>query len=297
MGSCEPIQVELTGALAEGDLRAPRLKAHLQNCEDCRRTWNDMRLAWRTMGTLREEAVPQLLSRVVRRQVLNDLARGPADAEAALIGRSSLMSLVMGVLFSVASVWVLGRKTDLAAFSPVVLLSIGALWAALYAGATLVVIRASRPGTSLAARWVGLAGLAAMGLSLALTGSYSTGQMLDYCRMSPWACALLGSRPNQRFYFAAGGLYSLFPLLLAALLLGAKVPRHPLATGLTAGAVFAALALPGILLQCGAFSLGASLSWIFGAVAGSLAGGSAGSWVGAALSRRMASRSVWAGQQ
>jgi hypothetical protein len=182
-------------------------------------------------------------------------------------------------------VWVLGRKSDLSAFSPQVLLSMGAAWAALYAAAVLLVMRDTEPRFGLTARWVGIAGLAAMGLSLALTGSCPIGQALGYCRISPGTRQLVASVQSETLYFLLGSLYSLVPLLIATAFVGLKLPQHPAVLGLMAGGVFALLALPGIVLQCGPFSMGVGLSWIFGSIVGSLAGGSVGSLAGALLYR------------
>ena len=82
-------------------------------------------------------------------------------------------------------------------------------------------------------------------------------------------------------------LYSLVPLSIATAFVGLKSPQHPVVLGLMAGGVFAMLTLPGIVLQCGPFSMGVGLSWIFGSIIGSLAGGSVGSLAGALLYRHL----------
>ena len=295
MNRCEQTQLELTNALAEGNLHTPaELQVHLRGCANCRQAWQEMRLTWRALGGLSEEEVPASLWQTTRAQVWEELEREQANAESARIGKSALVSVTLGVVFSVASVWVLGQKSDLTAFSPQVLLSMGAAWAALYAAAVLLAMRGDgEPRYGIAARWVGVAGLVAMGLSLALTGSCSIGQALDYCRMSPGVRHLFADVQSQTLYFLLGSLYSLLPLLIATSIIGLKAPRHPIVLGLMAGVVFVLLTLPAILLQCGAFSVGVSLSWIFGSVVGSLAGGSVGSLAGAVLYRHL--RPVHAG--
>jgi hypothetical protein len=289
MNRCEQTQLELTNALAEGNLHTPaELQAHLRGCANCRQAWQEMRLTWRALGGLPEEEVPASLLQTTRARVLEELEREQANAESARMGKSALVSVTLGVVFSVASVWVLGQKSDLTAFSPQVLLSMGAAWAALYAAAVLLAMRGDgAPRYGSAARWVGIAGLIAMGLSLVLTGSCSIGQALDYCQMSPGVRHLFAGVQSQTLYFLLGSLYSLLPLLMATAIIGLKVPRHPVVLGLMAGGVFVLLTLPAILLQCGAFSVGVSLSWIFGSVVGSLAGGSVGSLTGAVLYRHL----------
>jgi len=255
-----------------------------------------MRLTWRALGSLPEQEAPTGLLQKTRARVLEELEREEANAESARIGRSLLVSVALGVVFSVASVWVLGQKSDLSAFSPQVLSSMGAAWAALYAAAVLLVMRDGEPRFGIAARWVGTAGLVAMGLSLALTGSCSVGQALDYCQMSPGVRHLFAGVQSQTLYFLLGSLYSLVPLLIATAIIGLKVPRHPVVLGLMAGGVFVLLTLPAILLQCGAFSVGVSLSWIFGSVVGSLGGGFVGSLAGAVLYRHLRPVHAGAGQ-
>lgn len=288
MDKCEQTQLDLANALGKGDLRTPaELQAHLRGCVDCRLAWQEMRLTWRALGGLPEPEVPAALLQTTRARVLEEFAREKANAESARIGKSALFSVAMGVVFSVASVFVLGQKSDLSAFSPQVLLSMGAAWAALYAAAVMLVMGEGGPTRGIAARWVGIAGLVGMALSLALTGSCSISQALDYCRMSPAVRHLFGSAQSQTWYFVLGSLYSLVPLMIATAVVGLKTRTHSVVLGIMAGGVFVALALPGILLQCGAFSLGVSLSWIFGSVLGSLAGGSVGSVAGAMLYRHV----------
>src|SRR5579875_7294 len=139
MNRCEQTQFELTNALAEGNLHTPaELQAHLRGCATCRQAWQEMRLTWRALGALTEEEVPAKLWQTTRARVLRELEREQANAESARVGKSALVSVTLGVVFSVASVWVLGQKSDLSAFSPQVLLSMGAAWAALYAVAVLL---------------------------------------------------------------------------------------------------------------------------------------------------------------
>ena len=285
MNRCEQTQLELTNALGESDLHTPaKLQAHLHGCANCRHAWQEMRLTWRALGALPEPEPPATLLQTTRARVLEELEREETNAESARMGKSALVSVTLGVVFSVASVWVLGQKGDLSAFSPQVLLSMGAAWAALYAGAVLLAMRGDgEPRYGVAVRWVGIAGLAGMALSLTLTGSCSIGQALDYCQMSPGVRHLFAGMQSQTLYFLLGSLYSLLPLLIATAIIGLKGPSHPVVLGLMAGGVFVLLALPAILLQCGAFSVGVSLSWIFGSVVGSLAGGSVGSLAGAVL--------------
>jgi hypothetical protein len=287
MNRCEQIQLELANALAQGNLHTPaELQAHLRGCATCRQAWQEMRLTWRALGGLPEEEVPIGLLQTTRSRVLEELEREQANAESARMGRPALVSVTLGVVFSVASVWVLGQKSDLTVFSPQVLLSLGAAWAALYAAAVLLAMRGDgAPRYSSAARWVGIAGLIAMGLSLVLTGSCSISQALDYCQMSPGVRHLFAGMQSETLYFLLGSLYSLLPLLIASAIIGLRAPRHPVVLGLMAGGVFVLLTLPAILLQCGAFSVGVSLSWIFGSVVGSVAGGSVGSLTGAILYR------------
>ncbi len=291
MNSCETLQVELTEALAHGELPQPRkLTAHLRRCDRCRRAWEGLRLTWRALGTLADEDAPAARAQALHSQIVEELASEQTEREETRTGRATLISVVMGVVFAVLSVWIIGRRVDLASFPPQVLLSMGAAWAAIYTGVTLLIVRGGRPFFALPAfdaRLVGVAGLGAMALSLLLAGSYSVSDALVYCRVNPTVQELLGGPREETVYFALGGIYSLVPLFLAALFLGARTPRHPLASGLLAGAVFLALALPGVLLECGAFSIGAGLSWIFGAAVGALAGGLTGSLAGASLGQRL----------
>lgn len=287
MDSCEQTHIELSAALAEGHLHLPpELINHLNCCANCRQVWQEMRLTWGALDQLPEQKPPLSLLEMTRARIHAELTRERESAASSDVGRAAYLSAGLGVLLSLLSVWVLRQKNDLSAFSAQLLLGVGATWTALYAGAVLLAMR-DVPRFGIALRWVGIAGLLATGLSLALAGTCSLGGALDYCRMRPDIQQLFGGFHNQILYFLMGSLYSLVPLLIATAVIGPKAPRHPLALGLMAGGLFIILTLPGILLQCGAFSIGLSLSLIFGSVVGSLAGGSIGSVAGAFIYRRL----------
>ncbi|HKA53883.1 MAG TPA: hypothetical protein VKJ47_09510, partial [Candidatus Binatia bacterium] len=60
---------------------------------------------------------------------------------------------------------------------------------------------------------------------------------------------------------------------------GERVKQRPIVHGLLCAGLFFLLTLPAIYLQCGAFSLGVSLSWIAGAFLGSFVGAPLGFWL------------------
>jgi predicted anti-sigma-YlaC factor YlaD len=111
MNRCEQTRIELANSLAEGSLHTPiELEQHLRCCANCRQAWQEMRLTWRALGGLHEQEVPPTLLRTTRAQVLGQLAREQANVESARIGKSALVSVAMGVVFSVALCGCLGGR-------------------------------------------------------------------------------------------------------------------------------------------------------------------------------------------
>jgi hypothetical protein len=156
----------------------------------------------------------------------------------------------------------------------------GALWSALYILAFALYFRAEgQSGTAVNWRAVALAGLLTMGFSLVAARTLSVGKLVQHCQISPWGAALFRCVGQEGAYLLFGALYALVPLLVVSFAFGERIKRRPVVHGLLCAGLFFLLTLPAIYLQCGAFSLGVSLSWIAGAFLGSFAGAPLGFWL------------------
>ena len=188
--------------------------------------------------------------------------------------------LFRSLLFTLGSVAVMAGVASFEGFSAPVLLGSGALWSALYILAFALYFRSEgQNGTALNLRVIALAGLFTMGCSLLAARTLSVGKLVHYCQISPWGAALFHCLGQEGTYLLFGALYALIPLLVVSFAFGERTQRRPIAHGLLCAGFFFLLTLPAIYLQCGAFSLGVGLSWIGGALLGSLAGAPLGFWL------------------
>jgi len=276
----------LSGRLAPTEVHA--LKLHLQTCPNCAAEVKELSQVWDLLRQWPEEAPAEHTVSVIRQAILSDLAtlQHVAPAKDVLPARKLLWAVADGLLFTLGSVVVLAGVASLEGFSAPVLLGSGALWAALYILAFALYFRAEeRNGAALNLRVIAIAGLFTVGFSLLVARTLSVGKLVHYCQISPWGAALFHGLGQEGAYLLFGALYALVPLLVVSFAVGQRAQRRPIVHGLLCAGFFFLLTLPAIYLQCGAFSLGVALSWIGGALLGSLAGAPLGFWL------RMQSRS------
>lgn len=276
-GTCDITQELLPLSLA-GELDALRqqaLDAHVQACARCAEMVRTHQALWTRLESWRTTPVSAELDQVVR---VATVAR-PAPWQHPVV--QVALAVGLGTLACAGGTLLLNGANSLRLFQPATLLFWGAVWAGLSAFAFLLFFRGDEwePGHELGVKVIGLGGLITLGLSLGLTKTCSIGKLISYCEMQPWTRALFGNLGTETSYFVFGGLYALLPLLLVSFFLGDRLRRRPMVAGLLMGALFLALSLPGIVLQCGAFSFGVALSWIVGAALGSLVAGPAGAWL------------------
>jgi hypothetical protein len=275
--SCETTQELLPLLLMEelDSVRQQTLEGHVQTCGRCAELVRTHKALWSQLERWPMEPVSAELDRAVRVATVErpQLWRQPVVQVALALG--------FGTLACVGGTFLLSGASSLRLFHPATLLFWGAVWAGLSAFAFLLFVRGDEiePAHEFGLRLIGLGGLVTLGLSLGLTKTCSVRDLVSYCEMQPWTRALFGNLGTETSYFVFGGLYALLPLLLVSFFLGDRLRRRPVVAGLLMGALFLALSLPGIVLQCGAFSFGVALSWIVGAALGSLVAGPAGAWL------------------
>jgi hypothetical protein len=270
----------LSGRLAPTEVHA--LKLHLQTCQSCAAEARELSHVWDLLGQWSEAAPAEHTVSVIRQTVLRDLAtlQHVAPAKEALPARTLLWTVVDGLVFTFGSVVVMAGVASLEGFSAPILLGSGALWSALYILAFALYFRSEEQnGATLNLRVVAIAGLFTMGFSLLAARTLSVGQLVRYCQISPWGAALFQCVGQEGAYLLFGALYALAPLLVVSFAFGERVQQRPLLHGLLCAGLFFLLTLPAIYLQCGAFSLGVSLSWILGAFLGSFVGAPLGFWL------------------
>ncbi len=270
----------VTGQLAPTETQV--LQRHLQGCQSCTAEMEELSQVWDLLGQWPEETPSERTVNIIRQAVLADLAvhRHVAPAKEMLPARQLMWAVADGLLFTLGSVVVMAGVASLEGFSAPVLLGSGALWSALYILAFALYFRSEgQNGATLNLRVVAIAGLLTMGFSLLAARTLSVGTLVHYCQISPWGAALFHCLGQEGAYLLFGALYALVPLLVVSFAFGERAQRRPIAHGLLCAGFFFLLTLPAIYLQCGAFSLGVGLSWIGGALLGSLAGAPLGFWL------------------
>ncbi len=286
MDNCARIQIELMDILSVGETSlSAELDEHLRSCVRCQLKWIEMQLVWQRLGTLRQQEVPASAAQTLRAQILTDLEVVAGNRKRVQARRSALFSILVGVLFSVASAWIVQRDARLSAFAPPTLLSVGALWNALYVGVALVVVRYKKLPLGITASWAALGGLIAMGLFLGLCASCSMNHLLEYCRTSAWVNTAFDNPRDEALYFAVSGLYSSLPVFLAAFVTQIRTRSGPVVFGVGVAGLFLLLRLPGGLLRCASLPLELAASSCVGAIFGASVGGVAGASLRATIAR------------
>ncbi|MGH7964921.1 MAG: anti-sigma factor family protein [Candidatus Binatia bacterium] len=276
----ELIPEYMAGDVALAEVRA--LELHVQTCQSCAAEVNELSWIWDLLGQWPQEVPSARTLNVIRQTVLSDLAprQNAALTREQLPGRKLMWAVADGLLFTLGSVVVMTGVASLEGFSASVLLGSGALWSALYILTFALYFRAeTHNGATVNLRAIALAGLLTMGFSLLAARTLSVGKLVHYCQFSPWGATLFRCMGEQGAYFLFGALYALVPLLAISFTFGEKVRRRPMVHGLLCAGLFFLLTLPAIYLQCGAFSLGVSVSWIAGAFLGSFAAAPLGFWL------------------
>jgi hypothetical protein len=275
--TCDDIQTLLPPVLAgQADtIQQAAFELHVQACSRCAEIVQAHRSLWQQIERWTDEPVPAELDQAVRAAKVKRpvLWQQPVVQVALALG--------FGTLVCVAGTLLLSGTTSLRVFHPATLLFWGAVWAGLSAFAFLLFFRGDElePAHDFGLRLVGLGGLLTLGLSLAVTRTCSVGRLVSYCEMQPWTRVVFGNLDTATSYFVFGGLYALLPLFFVSFFLGERLRRRPVASGALMGTLFLALSVPGIVLQCGAFSFGVAVSWIVGAALGSLVAGPVGAWL------------------
>lgn len=270
--TCEQFQTELMDLAARGVRPSGALEDHLSTCRECGEAWDDLVFAINALTTLRRERAPVRAVESVRRQVLGEL-RAEQERRHVQLG----LAVGFGLLSAVISLAVLGFHIDLAGRPPWAIVGGGLAWAAMFVLAFWMLLRPRSRAEDL--RGLILNGLGAMAFFLVADHFLPLTKVVQYCYASSWARDHLGLLGVQGTFFVVGAVYALVPLFLLSLATGKRYRSGLVRGGLLAGGMFFFLLAPAIFIQCSAFTAGAFLGWLGGAVIGSTVGGVAGYWV------------------
>lgn len=269
---CDQFQTELMNLAARGAKLSGALADHVSACSECREAWDDLVFAAGALAMLPQERAPMRAVETVRRQVLDEL-----QAEGKRRHVQLGLAVGFGLLSAVVSLAVLGFRIDLAGRPAWAIAGGGVAWAAMFVLAFWMLLRPRSGSGDL--RGLVLNGLGAMAFFLIADQFLPLMQVVQFCYASSWAREHVGLLGVQGAFFAVGTVYALVPLFLLSVATGKRYRSGLLKGGIMAGGMFFFLLAPAIFIQCSAFTAGALLGWLSGAVVGSTVGGVAGYWV------------------
>jgi len=269
MISCAQAESDLLDVVGRAGEPSGDLSAHLAGCAGCREAWDDITFAARTLDDLEPVAVPHAVAAPVHRRIVAELERRSRS-------RVELpLALGFGLLAAALSLAMLGFRFDLAERPGWALASGAVAWAAMFVLAFWLLLH--RKGGAGVPRLVA-SGLGAAGLFMVADHLLPLTNVVQFCYRSSWANEHLGVLGLQGVYFVVGAGYALVPLFLLSMATGSR-QGTALRSGLVAGGMFFFLLAPAIFIQCSAFTAGALIAWLGGAVVGSTVGGVAGYWI------------------
>jgi len=269
---CNQFQTELMNLAARGATLSGELAAHVSTCSECREAWDDLVFAAGALATLPQERAPVRAVQTVRRQVLAEL-QGETNRRHVQLG----LAVGFGLLSAAVSVAVLGVRIDLAGRPAWAIAAGGLAWMAMFVVAFWMLLKPRSGSEDL--RGLIVSGLGAMAFFLVADQFLPLTKVVQFCYANSWARKHLGLLGVQGAFFVVGTIYALVPLFLLSVATGKRYRSGPVKGGLIAGGMFFFLLAPAIFIQCSAFTAGALLGWLGGAVIGSTVGGVAGYWL------------------
>lgn len=269
MMSCDQAQSDLLDVAGRGGEPSGGLFEHLATCTGCRRAWDDVAYATNALDGLVPVRAPATTYSPVRERILADLGH-PRTPSIEL-----MLALGFGLLSAALSLAMLGFRIDLGDRPAWAVASGAVAWAAMFVLAFWLVLH-RRDGAGVP-RLVA-SGLDAAGVFLIADHLLPLTNVVQFCYRSSWAREHLGVVGLQGVYFVVGAGYALVPLFFLSVATGHR-QGTALRSGLVAGGMFFFLLAPAIFIQCSAFTAGALIAWLGGAVVGSTVGGVAGYWV------------------
>lgn len=270
--NCEQMQLELMELAARGKSASGPLAEHLAGCSACREAWNDVAVAAGALATLPSQRAPAPIAESVRREIVTGLQKPRPATHPSLT-----LAFGFGLLSALVSLAVLGARIDLRDRPSWAIAAGGVAWAAMFVLAFWMLLRPRAREEGL--RGLVLNGLGAMAVFMVADQLLPLTKVVQFCYASSWARENLGVLGLQGAFFVVGAAYALAPLFLLSLATGRSYRKGPLKGGIVAGGMFFFLLAPAIFIQCSAFTAGALIAWLGGAVIGSTVGGVAGYWV------------------
>lgn len=272
--SCADVQALLVdllyGELDEDDRAC--LSAHLERCADCGAAWFKLRSVAAALDRWTAPAprgiAERALTTLAVRAAAATHAHSPALALSHLLG-----FLLAGVAAAGVSLLLISGAPPEQP-TPVTVGLAGALWAALYGGASFL----TQHGMY---RRLALAALIAAGVSVLGAPVLSMPAVIEACRR--WLEAAQGSVALNGVIVLAGALYAAAPVGLSSALVTRPRPGGIWADAVRVASLYGLLLAPSVYLQCYTMTLSQAAPWVAGILLGSVLGSTGGTTVASRL--------------
>ena len=279
MVTCQDVEVRLIETLEKDP--PLDLALHLQSCPGCQEKREMWARLWSHMDQWEEEKPSSEVGASTLSRV-REAIRREAKKKRRISWRNSaelFLPLLAGTAMAVLGITLGVRKIgpSLQSFSPLLLLTCGVVWVAIYN--IIFFLSTQRVGGGYRIKHVQLNLFARYAL-VALGVWISLNWLAELSGFEKFAAGLLDEATPVARYFLLGAIYSFIPLASLAIIIRrdglGNAPLH----GVLIGFFFLLLLSPEVFLYCGSFSVGIAVSWSLGILMGCATGGPFAIWLG-----------------
>ena len=278
MLKCSEVQSSLVELLYEeidAEARA-HLLAHLNGCGECQERWSHLQALSAAVDRWTTPPHPRGIAERALVRIASERAREREAAEVyqpAMAIQHLLAFLLAGAAAASLSL-LLVAAGSLHEESPLKIGVVGALWTALYGGASFLVQQGRY-------RRLALAALIATGLSVLFAPVLSMPAVIEACRR--WLETAQASVALNGVILLAGALYAATPVFLSSAALMRARPGGIASDAVRLVGVYGLLLTPSVYLQCHPLALSLIAPWVAGLLLGSCLGSMGGVAVAARL--------------
>jgi len=278
MVSCQDVEARLIELLGEDP--PSDLVIHLETCRGCQEKRQEWARLWSLMDQWEDEK-PSLEVGASTLSRVREAIRREAKKKRRISWRNSaelFLPLLAGTAMAFLGITLGVRKIgpSLQSFSPLLLLTCGVVWVAIYN--IIFFLSTQRVGGGYRIKHVQLNLFARYAL-VALGVWIFLNWLTELSGFEEFAAGLLDETTPVGRYFLLGAIYSFIPLASLAIIIRrgglGNAPLH----GVLIGFFFLLLLSPEVFLYCSSFSVGIAVSWSLGILVGCATGGPFAIWL------------------
>ncbi|MBI2467696.1 MAG: zf-HC2 domain-containing protein [Candidatus Rokubacteria bacterium] len=253
----------LYGELDEDNQASP--SAHLERCADCGAAWLTLQSVSSALDRWTAPAPRGLAERALATLAAREAAAARAHNPGLAVSHVLGFLLAGAAAAAVSLLLISGAPPEQP--TPLTVGLAGAVWAALYGGASFL----AQHGRY---RRLALAALIAAGVSVLGAPVLSMPAVIEACRR--WLEAAQGSVALNGLIVLAGALYAAAPVSLSSAFVARPRPGGIWADAVRVASLYGLLLAPSVYLQCYTMTLSQAAPWVAGVLLGSLLGSTGG---------------------